>query len=84
MQIKYYTILDTADMAVVQAWAAVADHRCIIVTKTLVGQVTRSLSVSQPMGPEHEHIFTATESALAGMIVELTDPDMIVTLPDCE
>jgi len=84
MQIKYYTILDTADMAVVQAWAAVADHRCIIVTKTLVGQVTRSLSVSQPMGPEHEHIFTETESALAGMIVELTDPDMIVTLPDCE
>ena len=73
MQIKYYTILDTADMAVVQAWAAVADHRCIIVTKTLVGQVTRSLGVSQPEGPDHLHVFTDTEAALAGMIEETPD-----------
>jgi hypothetical protein len=84
MQIKYYTILDTADITAIQAWAAEPDHRCIIVTKTLVGAVTRSLGVNQPMGPEHLHIFTETETALAGMIVELTDPDMIVTLPDSE
>ena len=84
MQIKYYTILEGADITAIQAWAAVPDHRCVIVTKTVAGQVTRSLGVSQPMGPEHEHIFTATESALGGMIVELTDPDMIVTLPDSE
>jgi hypothetical protein len=84
MQIKYYTILDTADMTAIQAWAAEPNHRCIIVTKTLVGVVTRSLGVSQPMGPEHDHIFTETELALGSMIVELMDPDMIVTLLDCE
>jgi hypothetical protein len=84
MQIKYYTILDSADITAIQAWVADPTHRCIIVTKTLVGVVTRSLGVNQPEGPEHEHIFTATEFALGGMIVELTDPDMIVTLPDFE
>jgi hypothetical protein len=84
MQIKHYAILDSADMAVVQAWAADPNHRCIIVTKTLVGVVTRSLGVSQPEGPDHEHVFTETESALAGMIEETTEPDMIVTLPDSE
>jgi hypothetical protein len=84
MQIKYYTIQEHADIAVIQAWAAVPDHRCVIVTKTVAGAVTRSLGVSQPMGPEHEHIFTETESALEGMIVETQDADMIVTLPDSE
>ena len=84
MQIKYYTIIDGADITAIQAWAAEPNHRCIIVTKTLDGAVTHSLGVSQPMGPEHEHIFTETELALGDMIVELTDPDMIVTLLDCE
>jgi len=84
MLIKYYTILDGADITAIQAWAADPTHRCVIVTKTLVGVVTRSLGVSQPMGPEHLHIFTQTELALAGMIVENMDPDMIVTLPDSE
>ena len=75
MQIKYYTILEGADMAVIQAWVSDPEHRCIIVTKTLVDQVTRSLGVSQPLGPEHEHIFTRTESALAGMIQETPEPE---------
>jgi len=75
MQIKYYDILDSADMAVVQAWVDEPNHRCIIITKTLVGEVTRSLGVSQPLGPEHEHIFTRTESALAGMIQETPEPE---------
>ena len=75
MQIKYYTILEHADMSVIQAWVDVPNNRCIIVTKTLVGTVTRSLGVSQPLGPEHEHIFTRTESALAGMIEETTEPE---------
>ena len=75
MQIKYYSILDGADISVVQAWAAVPDHRCVIVTKTLVDTVTRSLGVSQPTGPEHEHIFTETESALEGMIQETPEPE---------
>ena len=75
MQIKYYTILEHADMAVIQAWASDPAHRCIIVTKTLVDQVTRSLGVSQPEGPNNEHVFTLTESALAGMIQETTDPE---------
>ena len=75
MQIKHYDILDSADMAVVQAWVDEPNHRCIIITKTLVGEVTRSLGVSQPLGPEHEHIFTRTESALAGMIQETPEPE---------
>jgi hypothetical protein len=75
MQIKYYDILDSADISVIQAWAAVPDNRCVIVTKTVAGAVTRSLGVSQPLGPEHEHIFTRTQAALAGMIVETPDPE---------
>ena len=73
MQIKHYTILEGADITAIQAWTADPNHRCIIVTKTLVGTVTRSLGVSQPEGPEHEHIFTATEAALVGMIEETPD-----------
>jgi hypothetical protein len=75
MQIKHYDILDTADMAVVQAWVDEPNHRCVIVTKTLVGVVTRSLGVSRPLGAEHAHIFTRTESALAGMIQETPEPE---------
>jgi hypothetical protein len=82
MQIKYYTILEHADMAVIQAWADVPDHRCVIVTKTLGDVVTRSLGVSQPTGSGH--IFADTQAALAGMIVEIVDPDMIVETLDPE
>ena len=84
MQIKYYTILDSADMSVVQAWAADPNHRCVIVTKTVAGTVTRSLGVSKHVDPEHEHIFTDLEAALEGMIQEAQDPTMIVTLPYSE
>jgi hypothetical protein len=84
MQIKYYTILEHADISVVQAWADVPDHRCVIVTKTLGDVVTRSLGVSKPTGTEHQHIFAETESALAGMIAEVMDPDMIIETPDPE
>jgi len=75
MQIKHYDILDTADMAVVQAWVDEPNHRCVIITKTLVGVVTRSLGVSRPEGPEHQSVFTLTESALAGMIQETPEPE---------
>jgi hypothetical protein len=73
MQIKYYTILDTADMAVIQAWVDEPAHRCVIITQTLTDGVTRSLGVSQPEG--QDHVFTATESALASMIQETSDPE---------
>ena len=73
MQIKYYDILDSADMAVVQAWVDEPNHRCIIITKTLVGEVTRSLGVSQPEG--QLYVFALTESALAGMIQETPEPE---------
>jgi len=73
MQIKHYTILEGADITAIQAWVADPTHRCIIVTKTLVGTVTRSLGVSQPEGPDHLHVFTDTEAALAGMIEETSD-----------
>jgi hypothetical protein len=72
MQIKHYTILEGADITAIQAWAAVPNHRCIIITQNTV---IRSLSVSQPEGPDHEHVFTETESALAGMIQETTEPE---------
>ena len=72
MQIKHYTILEGADITVIQAWAAVASHRCIIITEN---GVIRSLSVSKPEGPDHEQVFELTESALAGMIVETPEPE---------
>ena len=75
MQIKHYDILDTADMAVVQAWVDEPTHRCIIITKGSTGAVTRSLGVSRPEGPEHQSVFALTESALAGMIVETPEPE---------
>ena len=75
MQIKHYDILDTADMAVVQAWVDEPNHRCIIVTQTLTDRVTRSLGVSRPEGPDHLHVFELTESALAGMIQETPEPE---------
>ena len=73
MQIKHYDILDTADMAVVQAWVDEPTHRCIIVTQTLTDRVTRSLGVSQPEG--QLYVFALTESALAGMIQETPEPE---------
>ena len=75
MQIKHYDILDTADMAVVQAWVDEPNHRCIIVTKGSTGAITRSLGVSRPEGPEHQSVFALTESALAGMIQETPEPE---------
>jgi hypothetical protein len=72
MQIKHYTILEGADITAIQAWAADPNHRCIIITQNTV---TRSLSVSKPEGPDHEHVFTETESALAGMIEETPEPE---------
>jgi hypothetical protein len=73
MQIKHYDILDTADMAVVQAWVDEPNHRCIIITKGSTGAVTRSLGVSQPEG--QLYVFALTESALAGMIQETPEPE---------
>ena len=67
MQIKHYTILEGADITVIQAWVSDPTHRCIIITENAV---IRSLSVSKPEGPDHEQVFEITESALAGMIVE--------------
>ena len=72
MQIKHYTILEGADITVIQAWAADPVHRCIIITENAV---IRSLSVSKPEGPDHTEVFELTESALAGMIVETPEPE---------
>jgi len=73
MQIKHYTILDTADMTVIQAWAADPNHHCAIIAKGRVGAVTHSLCVYQ-----HDHsmdVVTPTEHHLAGMIVETAWPE---------
>ena len=72
MQIKHYTILEGADITVIKAWVSDPMHRCIIITENAV---IRSLSVSKPEGPDHEQVFTRTESALAGMIEETTEPE---------
>ena len=56
----------------ITAWAAVPDHRCIIITEN---GVTRSLSVSKPDGLEHRRVFELTESALEGMIEETPEPE---------
>ena len=72
MQIKHYTILEGADISVIQAWVSDPDHRCIIITENAV---IRSLSVSKPEGPDHAQVFEITESALAGMIAETPEPE---------
>ena len=72
MQIKHYTILEGADITVIQAWVDDPVHRCIIITEN---GVTRSLSVSKPDGLEHRRVFELTESALEGMIEETPEPE---------
>jgi hypothetical protein len=73
MQIKHYTILDSADMSVIQAWADDADHRCYVIAQGRVGHVTHTLCVHQPSGMSG--VFALTESALAGMIAETAWPE---------
>ena len=73
MQIKYYSILDGADMSVIQAWAADPNHHCVIIAQGRVDAVTHSLCVHQPSGIAD--VFTPTESALAGMIAETARPE---------
>jgi hypothetical protein len=73
MKIKHYTILDTADITVIEAWAADPHHGCYIIAQGRVGSVTRSLCVHTPRyEPER---FTEVEAALAGMIVETAWPE---------
>ena len=73
MQIKYYTILDHADMSVIKAWAEDRDHGCFIIAQGRVGSVTHSLCVHTP--PNEPERFTAVEAALAGMIEETAWPE---------
>jgi hypothetical protein len=73
MQIKHYTILDSADMAVIEAYASDPYHGCYIIAKGRVGAVTRSLCVHTP--PYDAERFTAAELALAGMIQETEWPE---------
>jgi hypothetical protein len=72
MQNKYYTILPTADLAVITAWADEPDHRCYVIAQGRVDSVTHSLCVHQP--PGMSGVFELTESALAGMIAEAAWP----------
>jgi len=73
MQIKHYTILDSADMTVIQAWADDPHHGCFVIAQGRVGAVTHSLCVHTP--PNEPERFTAVESALAGMIAETAWPE---------
>ena len=73
MQIKYYTILDSADLDEIKAWADIPDHRCYFIAQGLEGSVTHSLCVQQP--PGMDSVFSETESALAGMIAETAWPE---------
>jgi hypothetical protein len=73
MQIKHYTILDGADLDAIKTWAEDPNHRCYVIAQGRVDAVTHSLCVQQPSGMDS--VFTETESALAGMIVESTFPE---------
>ena len=73
MQIKHYTILDGADMTVIQAWAEEPNNHCIIVAQGREGSVTHSLCVNQPKGMSG--VFELTENHLSGMIQETTWPE---------
>ena len=73
MQIKHYTVLENADIAVIKAWAEDPNNHCTIITQGRVGAVTHSLCVHTPEGMTG--LFELTETALAGMIVETTWPE---------
>jgi hypothetical protein len=73
MQSKHYTILPGADLAVIQAWADLPEHHCVIVAQGRVDHVTHSLCVHQPLGIDD--VITPMETALAGMIVESAWPE---------
>lgn len=73
MQIKHYTILEGADMSVIQAWATDPEHGCYIIAQGRVGAVKHSLCVHTP--PNEPERFTQVESALAGMITETAWPE---------
>jgi hypothetical protein len=73
MQIKYYSILDTADWGIIQAWVADPNHHCVIIAQGRVDAVTHRLCVRQPSGIGD--VITPTESALGHMIEETEWPE---------
>ena len=73
MQIKHYTILPTADITVIEAWAADPYHGCYVISQGRVGSVSHSLCVHTP--PNEPERFTEVEAALAGLIVETAWPE---------
>ena len=73
MQIKHYTILEGADISVIESWAADLDHGCYIIAQSSQGAVTRSLCVYTP--PHCPERFTEVESALTGLIAESAWPE---------
>jgi hypothetical protein len=73
MQIKHYTILDGADLTVINTWAQDANHRCYVIAQGQADAVTWSLCVHQPSGMDS--VFTDTETALAGLIQETAWPE---------
>jgi len=73
MQIKHYTILDSADLDEIKGWAKDPDHRCYVIAQGRVDAVTHSLCVHQPSGMTG--VFELTESAFTGMIVETAWPE---------
>ena len=73
MQIKHYTILPTADLAVIRAWVADPDHGCVLITQGVAGSEIYNLCVHQPLHTPDR--ITPTESHLENMIVETTWPE---------
>ena len=73
MQIKHYSILQGADLAVIQAWVEQPNNRCYLIAQGRVDQVTHSLCVHEPSGMSG--IFAETEAHLAGMIEETAWPE---------
>ena len=73
MQIKHYTILPTADLAVIRAWVDDPDHGCVLITQGVAGSEIHNLCVHQPLHTPDR--ITPTESHLENMIVETTWPE---------
>jgi hypothetical protein len=73
MQIKHYTVLEHADISVIQAWADEPNNHCTLITQGRVGSVTHSLCVRQPLG--HDDVIAPMETHLSGMIEETAWPE---------
>lgn len=66
MQIKYYDILDEADLENIRVWTDQPANHCGIISQGRPGHVTHHIWVEQPQG--HFNVVAALEHQFAGKI----------------